>query len=387
MSSTDTCRPRPGLPPTTAHAQREQRGSSDDPETYLAANPPGPNADYIRVLGALLKLFNDEHATKRKLVSFKTQGDRQRFLVAFFRELRRHTLYKNLDPRQLAGRHVQHMIGRWQDRGLSTATVHNYLSFLRTFAGWLGKQGMVREPEFYVGKDSPLANRSQNAVEDKSWTARKVDIAAKVAEVTAFDPWVGLQLELCAEFAVRPKEARHFRPHEAVIPREAANVRDAAAFPECETFVRVSHGTKGGRPRDIPLATASQRALIERLKLLVRPGKFVGNPDLTALQAQHRFYYVVRKFGISKKELGVVAHGLRHQKVNDVFGAESGGPSPVRGGDERPPLDEEARNRAAHLLGHSRMQVTNCYLGQTAVMRSAAAQRVPVAGPTDPDSA
>lgn len=36
------------------------------------------------------------------------------------------------------------LIGRWQDRGLSTATVHNYLSFLRTFAGWLGKHGMPR---------------------------------------------------------------------------------------------------------------------------------------------------------------------------------------------------------------------------------------------------
>lgn len=368
MSSTRTHGPGSGLPLTTTHAWREQRGSPDDPETYLAANPPGPKTDYIRVLGALLKLYNDGHATKRKLISFKTKGDRQRFLVSFFRELRRHTPYKNLDPRQLAGRHVQHMIGRWQDRGLSTATVHNYLSFLRTFAGWLGKHGMVREPEFYVGKDSPLAHRSQNAVEDKSWTAKNVDIAAKVDEVTAFDQWVGLQLELCAEFAVRPKEARHFRPHEAVIPREAANVREAAVFPDCETFVRVSHGTKGGRPRDIPLATASQRALIERLKVLVRPGKFVGNPDHTALQAQHRFYYVVRKLGISKKELGVVAHGLRHQKVNDVFGEESGGPSPVRGADERPPLDEEARKRAAHLLGHSRLQVTNCYLGSAAAL-------------------
>ena len=69
------------------------------------------------------------------------------------------------------------------------------------------------------------------------------------------------------------------------------------------------------------------------MKLLVQPGKFVGNPDHTALQAQPRFYYVVRKFGISKKDLGVVAHGLRHQKVNDVFDDEAGGPSPVRGHD------------------------------------------------------
>ena len=184
MSSTRTRGTRPGLPPTNTHAWREQRGSHDDPESYLAANPPGPKTDYIRVLGALLKLYNDEHATKRKLISFKTKGDRQRFLVSFFRELRRHTPYKNLDPRQLAGRHVQHMVGRWQDRGLATATVHNYLSFLRTFAGWLGKHGMIREPEFYVGKDSPLAHRSQNAVADKSWTAAPGESGSRSPSLT-----------------------------------------------------------------------------------------------------------------------------------------------------------------------------------------------------------
>src|SRR5688572_17451581 len=108
MTSSRTGGTRSGLPPTDAHAWREHRGSPDDPETFLAANPPGPKTDYIRVLGALLKLYNDEHATKRKLISFKTKGDRQRFLVSFFRELRRHTPYKNLDPRQLAGRHIQH---------------------------------------------------------------------------------------------------------------------------------------------------------------------------------------------------------------------------------------------------------------------------------------
>jgi hypothetical protein len=68
-----------------------------------------------------------------------------------------------------------------------------------------------------------------------------------------------------------------------------------------------------------------------------------------------------------------VAHGLRHQKVNDVFAEDAGGPSPVRGAEERPPLDEDARRRAAHLLGHSRLQVTNCYLGSAAALPRPAA--------------
>jgi len=37
----------------------------------------------------------------------------------------------------------------------------------------------------------------------------------------------------------------------------------------------------------------------------------------------------------------------------------------VRGAADKPPLDEHARNRAARLLGHNRLQVTNAYLGSS----------------------
>ena len=351
----------------SAHLPHEQLVALTDPNEILAALPLGTR-DYIRVLGAILKRHNHEHAAKHKGVSFKTRLDRQRFLAAFFRELRRNTPYTNLDPRQLAGRHVTHMVKRWVDRDLSTATIHNYLSFLRTYSGWIGKPGMVYEPEVYVGADSPHAHRHQAATTDSSWTAKDVDIPAKIAEIAAHDPWVAVQLELCAAFGMRGNEARHFRPHEAVIPREEANSRDANAFPECDTFVRLDHGTKGGRLRDVPLATESQRALIDRVKAMVTPGMYVGPPGVTSVQSQAHFYYVIRKFGISKKDLGVVAHGLRHQHVNDAFENDAGGPSPVRGATEKMPLDEHARNRAARLLGHNRVQVTSCYLGSNAAI-------------------
>jgi integrase len=345
-----------------AHQSRKQPGAADQ-EAALADLPIG-TPDYLRVLGALLKEHNHAHSAKHKGVSFKTMLDRQRFLARFFAELRRHTRFRNLDPRQLAGRHVEIMVRRWLARGLATATVHNYLSFLRTFCTWIGKPGLVREPAFYCGRWSPHAHRSQVATTDRSWMAKDVNIAAKIAEVTALDGWVGLQLELCAEFGMRGKEARHFRPHEAVIAREAANSRDAAAFPECETFVRLCHGTKGGRTRDVPLMTDAQRALLDRVKAVVAPGMYVGQPGLTGQQAQARFYYVIRKFGIAKKDLGVVAHGLRHQRVNDAFEDDAGVASPVRGGSDNAADDAGARLRAARLLGHGRIQVTNSYLGK-----------------------
>jgi integrase len=345
------------------HHRRAPSGSHDDPDSILARLPIGTH-DYIRVLGAIIKKKNHEHAKKHKGVSHKTIYERERFLVRFFRELRRETKYNNLDPRQLANRHIEVMVERWVARGLHTATIHNYLSFLRTYASWISKAGMVREPEFYVGSESPHAHRTQVAAEDKSWSAKNVDVEKKIREITAFDVHVGRQLELCIRFALRPKEARHFRPHGTIIPREQTMPRDAAPFPECQEFVRIRHGTKGGRPRDVPLQTAEQRELLARLAAEVAPGTFVGQPGHTNLQSQSRFYYVIRKFGISKKDLGVVAHGLRHQNVNDGYEGECGAASPVRGGTSRPAGDHLARQRAAIRLGHSRVRVTVNYLGR-----------------------
>ncbi|MBK9684495.1 MAG: integrase domain-containing protein [Betaproteobacteria bacterium] len=364
-----------GLPPANAHAARRSARSPSDPDVILATLPVG-TPDYLRVLGAILKKFNHRHSTKHKGVSFKTMLDRQRLYASFFRELRHHTPYRNLDPRQLANRHIEAMVERWVARGLSTATLHNYLSFLRTYGAWIGKAGMVREPEYYVGSESRHAHRVQVATIDHSWRAKGVDISAKIAEIYKFDAWVAMQLDLCDHFGMRAKEARHFRPHGAVLHRDAANPRDAAAFPECEWFVRISHGTKGGRPRDVPLRTDAQRDLLARAATVVAPGMYVGQPGMTSTQSQSRFYYVIRKFGISKEQLGVVAHGLRHEHVNDAYESDADAPSPVRGGVTRPAKDQEARQRAARLLGHNRPGVTSCYLGRSPA--AVAAERPPV---------
>jgi site-specific recombinase XerC len=344
------------------HARRAPPGTSEDPDVVLARLPHGTR-NCMRVLGALLKKHNHEHAKKHKGVSFDTMLDRQRFLAAFFRELRRETQFHNVDPRQLGNRHIKVMVERWVQHGLGTPTIHKYLSILRTFAGWIGKAGMVMHIGFYVGADSPHAHRKQVATFDKSWSAKGIDIGAKVVEITAFDHWVGLQLELDAAFGLRSKEARHFRPHGAIIPRDEAKPRDTAAFPDATHFVRVDHGTKGGRSRDVPLTTAAQRELIERCCSVVAPGMFVGQPGKTSVQNQNRYYYVLRKFGICEAKLGVVAHGLRHQLVNDEYERDTGAVTPVRGGPARPVGDTTARERAATRLGHCRTQVVSCYIG------------------------
>jgi hypothetical protein len=44
----------------------------------------------------------------------------------------------------------------------------------------------------------------------------------------------------------------------------------------------------------------AQQELLDRVMKLVPPGSPVGRPGFTSLQNQARFYYVIRKFGISK---------------------------------------------------------------------------------------
>ena len=105
---------------------------------------------------------------------------------------------------------------------------------------------------------------------------------------------------------------------------------------------------------------------------LVPPGHYVGRPGFTSLQNQARFYYVIRKFGISKADLGVVSHGLRHQYANDHFEADAGGPSPVRGGTSRPEGNKPARKRVSRVLGHNRERASTGYLGSDAGLPKAA---------------
>lgn len=333
-----------------------------DPDALLNDLPPGTRDTY-RVLAALLAKHNHVHGVKRKTVSHKTMTDRGNFLYSFFRELRALPRFPHIDPRQLRSCHVAAMVDQWVERGLETGTIHIYLSYLRVFSTWIGKGGLVQPPEYYLGKESKHAHRTQVATSDHSWKAKGVDVLAKLAEVARMDVWVGLQLELELLFGLRGKESRHFRPNEAIRDREHARSEDAARFPEATHFIRLREGTKGGRVRDVPILTDAQRDLIRRVQAAVPAGGFVGRQWHTPEQARNRYHWILRRARITKKELGIVAHYLRHEYANDLYETKSGSPSPVRGAQDKSPADAEARQAVARALGHGRAKVTTYYIG------------------------
>jgi integrase len=337
---------------------------------------------WVAELNEILAEHNHRHAVKDKDVSYKTQEDRRKFLFAFFRELRHNEekVYKPM-PSNLGNTHVKFIVGRWVRRGMAPGTIQLYLSYLRTFCEWIGKPGMILPAEAYVD-DPALVARHYAACKDKSWSAHGVIPAEKIAEVKAFDPWVGTQLELQLRFGLRRKEPIMCRPHLAEVPASALPAAEwDPDLPPDVTYLEVEQGTKGGRLRHVPIDTPEKRAASEEAKRVVTvKGAHLGRPGKSLAQNMRRYDHLMGKFGITQEMIGVTGHGLRHEYGNDRYEKYSGEPSPVRGGGK---IDRE-RDKAARLkvvkeLGHARESIGRAYLGP--ILKGKPATASPEASP------
>jgi integrase len=296
-------------------------------------------------LAAVLKARNGARRDGA-VASFATRDKRADVLYAGFQRL--HDLNFRLHTVQsLRGKHVEALVKDWHERGLSASTLQNNLSILRSFAEWIGKAGMVRGIEHYLGPGT--AARSCIARQDRTWSGRGIDVAAKVEQVRRKDERVALQLELQLAFGLRAREAMQLRPHLA----------------DKGTYLSVTHGTKGGRDRVEPIRTPQQRALLDRAKTFcATPSSSTSDPQRRLVQWKNHYYQVVRSCGISRTE-GITSHGLRHQYAQERYRELTGTDAPVRGG---APVDRDtdhaARCVVAEELGHSREEITTQYLGR-----------------------
>jgi len=76
----------------------------------------------------------------------------------------------------------------------------------------------------------------------------------------------------------------------------------------------------------------------------------------------------MEKYGITKAELGITSHGLRKERLNQVYKEVSGVNSAIQGGEE-PESDifKEAKLRVSEYAGHARMSISNAYIGSHAI--------------------
>jgi hypothetical protein len=328
--------------------------------------------DWKGQLADILERHNEMHAFRNKPISHSTREARRHALFRMFGLLRQ--LGFMVAPDHIADRHVQVLVRYWcglpvagrpaREHPCSAAYIQQQLSILRVFAGWIGKAGLVREAEAYVDEPA-LVSRHYPAQRDCSWTANGVDAQALVVKVTAIDRYVGIQLRLMLAFGMRRKEAVMFAPHVAEVPYYALP-KDHPAATRFVSFLRIKHGTKGGHLRYTAVRSDEQREALEEARRVARTkGGHVGCPGLTLKQSLDRFSNVVRTVGITRKGLGVTAHGLRHQFANDLYFEIAKVRSPVRGGDPAldPAVRRDAYRQVAEQLGHHRPQISTAYLG------------------------
>lgn len=317
------------------------------------------------ILALIIARHNWRHAVRDKGVSHATMADRQQFCFRIFTFLRDNPVRSyRMDPRSFSGRHVDLLMADWRRRAqageLGAASLQKNDSFLVTFATWIGKPKLVKPLGSYI-EDPALITRSYAATEPKGWRARGVDVETVLAQVEAYDRYAAVSLRLMQAFGLRFKEACMLRPHVDVHTAAQAGKADGTIA----LYLLTHRGTKGGRDRYVPVDTEARKSAIEAAQRMVRrEDDSVSDPSLTLVQAIRRLRYVMERFDVTKKALGVVPHGLRHEYAGDGYEDITGSPPPVLGGGKvDPELDRAARREVAARLGHGRPQITTAYLG------------------------
>ncbi|CAN7719242.1 integrase domain-containing protein [Paraburkholderia hospita] len=317
---------------------------------------------------AMLKLFDENvarvHSTTRisnRALSIKTQEYRAAKLCKAFKELREGG-FALQTPWSLKHKHVQHLVDTWIAAGQSGGTIENKLTYLRALAQWMGKTNLIGPLDDYADREALGLKRSYVATGDKSWAAHGVDAVTKLEEIAQTCPHTAVQLKLQAAFGLRIEESFMLRPAEAA--------RDPR-------LLAVTRGTKGGRPREVPIGTK-----IGILEEAARLGNgLTGSTvpaDRTLRQWRDWYYYVLEKHGVTKRGIGITSHGLRHEYLQTLYEDTTGVPAPIKRAETRPDprLHEEAMRRVVEAAGHSRLNKSGAYLS-TFAMQDRMQKRLP----------
>lgn len=291
---------------------------------------------------------------KQKPVSDRTLDAREAVLFMCMKQVRAMG-FDIKSVYSLRGKHIEALLDKWKADGIGAGSIQNRLAILRALSRWIGKEGLVL-PTRHYSLDAPERLRRQvSATDDKSWSARGVDPAQVIAMIAGLDHYVAMQLRLMDAFGLRREEAIQFKPHVCHQGNQ----------------LRVRDGTKGGRERMIPIESDKQRKVLEDAKQIVaRWDGAIATPEQSLKQNLNRFDYIMQRAGLTKKGLGITAHGLRHQRLNDEFEQIAGVPSPVRQmsgvpviikGD--PEKWKQAQQKVSSIAGHARLNIAAAYTG------------------------
>lgn len=320
----------------------------------MSKNIPSNNKkNLFELLQEIFNKNNHQKLGRSGNVSHKTRDDRAHSIKLGFEELLE-LGFKIENPYNLSEKHIVALAQYWEHKQLAASTIQTRLSAFRNFAIWIGKKGMIKDSVVYV-KDKKSVTRSLAAQSDKSWTGNQIDVDKAIANINAFDPFVGIQLKMIRVFGLRRKEAIMLQP----VICDAGHV------------LEIRKGAKGGRSRFVLIDTELKRVVVEEAKQFVLSGGskvngHLGNPDLTLVQNLEHYSYVLGKFGFSKKQLGVTGHGLRAEFAIVRLVENEIEPS-VRGGTGQ--HEDKVKTKIVYFklveeLGHSDYRKVAAYAGK-----------------------
>lgn len=293
-----------------------------------------------------------------KVASHKTQKATKEVLYNFFGTLHEIDLMIH-EPKNVGQRHIKAAVRHWYFvRKLSPKTLQLYLSRLRVvFEHWLGKPGMVPHVSaFFPEVDPKVFVVKTTAEKSKSWAAAGIDVLAKLREADAMNPRLGMMLRMQLAFGLRRKEALLCRPWVA----------------DRGDVLRVYPGEgKGNRPRDIPIETQVQRALLKEIQGRTKKTEALGWPVTPRGKAatfeyqEKRYSSLMARLGLTLIDSGVTGHGLRAEYAENSALLQDFVP-PTLGGTAKQ-MDKESltvkKLVVSEALGHSRESVTSAYYG------------------------
>jgi len=288
-----------------------------------------------KMLADLLRKQGKYSADGKKAVSFATRQARKEHLFKTVKDLRSlgfkiDNLY-NLKTKHINAL-VNHYVGLLKQNQIAVNTIHNRLCHLHVLLRWIDKDVLVKPISDY--KNLP-AKRSTVTKVSKAWSDNNVDINKLIEQVREKNERFADSLSLQKHFGLRSKESLLFKPHLA----------------DKGTHLYVTHGTKGGRDRVIPIETKEQRQLLDKLKSYIGKNDSLIPRGEKYINFRRTYYRTLKQCGICRAQ-GITPHGLRHEHLNNLYEQVTGSKSALRGGDlhkKNSELDDYGRNLVAEI--------------------------------------
>jgi len=270
--------------------------------------------------------------------SYSTQHKRAWILSSIATQLRE-LGFRQMRSTSLKQKHVDALVALWLEQDLSTGTIKNRMAALRWWAQKVDKHSVIANSNAHYG----IVNRRYVSAQSK---AKDID-ETQLSKVR--DLHTQLSLKLQRAFGLRREESIKF----------TVSYADRG-----DHLILKPSWTKGGKARQIPIVSESQRILVNEVR------EFAGTDSL--IPADKTFVQQLRVYKRQVMNAGLNRmHGLRHRYAQRRFRELSGFECPHAGGparaeltDAQRRLDHEARQVISRELGHERAQIVSVYIGR-----------------------